>query len=96
MAIHHLEDITATGAEFSRVMKGSSGAGLFVGYEDWICCLGYVKSRMTEKDKLDDIKIRRIPNKINEIVGRPILSPSVLKNQVLGRVFSSRSAIEIE
>ena len=90
------EDITATGAEFSRVMKGSSGAGLFVGYEDWICCLGYVKSRMTEKDKLDDIKIRRIPNKINEIVGRPILSPSVLKNQVLGRVFSSRSAIEIE
>ena len=90
------EDISPTGADFSRVMKGSSGGGIFVRYKDWICCVGYVKSRMTEKDRLDDIKIRRIPVEINEKLSYPLLLSSILDNQITGRPSSGRSGVEIE
>ena len=90
------ESITATGVEFSRVMKGSSGSGIFVEYEDRICCLGYVKSRMTEKDRLDDIKIRRIPCEINEKFSYPILLPSILENRIQSRSITTQSIVEID
>lgn len=90
------ESISATGAEFSRAMKGSSGGGIFVGYDDWIFCLGYVKSRMVEKDRLDDVKIRRIPDVINERLGYPILLPSAQQNLVIGRSNVGKSNKEIE
>lgn len=90
------DSISATGVDFSRAMKGSSGGGIFVGYEDWICCLGYVKSRMTEIDRLDDVKIRRIPDRINERLGYPILLSSVQQNQVIGRSNVGKSDKEIE
>lgn len=90
------ESISATGVEFSRVMKGSSGGGIFVRYKDWICCVGYVKSRMTEKDRLDDIKIRRIPSEINERLGYPLLLSSIQQNQIFGRSAVGGSDIEIE
>ena len=90
------ENISATGVEFSRVMKGSSGGGIFVGYEDWICCVGYVKSRMTEKDRLDDIKIRRIPVEINEKLSYPLFLSSIQDNQITGRSIVGRSDVEVE
>lgn len=88
------ENITATGVDFARVMKGSSGGGIFVGYEDRIYCLGYVKSRMTEMDRLDDIKIRRIPNEINDKLPYPILRSSIIQNQSL--FLTTRSNVEIK
>lgn len=89
------DSISPTGAEFSRVMKGSSGGGVFVEYEDCIYCLGYVKSRMTDTDRLDDIKIRRIPD-INKKLGGFAWLPSILQNQVVGRSIAGRSGIEID
>ncbi len=88
--------ISATGADFSRVMKGSSGSGIFVEYENRIFCLGYVKSRMTETDRLNDIKIRRIPSDINDKFPHPILLDSILQEQVLESSLTRRSHIEIE
>ena len=74
----------------------SKCCGIKVRYKDWICCVGYVKSRMTEKDRLDDIKIRRIPSKINERLGYPLLLSSIQQNQIFGRSAVGGSDIEIE
>lgn len=90
------EGITASGVEFTNVMKGSSGGGIFVGYENKILCLGYVKSRMTEIEKLDDIKIRRIPGYINDKLSHPILLDSIQQKQVQEEPLAPRSHIEIE
>ena len=90
------EGITASGVEFTKVMKGSSGGGIFVGYENRILCLGYVKSRMTETDRLDDIKIRRIPSAINDKFPHPILLDSIQQKQALESSLIHRSRIEIK
>lgn len=90
------EGITASGVEFTKVMKGSSGGGIFVGYENRILCLGYVKSRMTETDRLDDIKIRRIPSDINDKFPHPILLDSIQQKQALEASLTPRTHIEIE
>ena len=90
------DDISASGADISNVMKGSSGSGIFVGYDEWICCLGYVKSRKIESNKLDDIKIFRIPKEINDKLAYPILLPTIQKNPPTGRVAISKSCIDIE
>lgn len=88
--------ISATGADFSRVMKGSSGSGIFVEYENRIFCLGYVKSRMTETDRLNDIKIRRIPSDINNKFSHPILLHSIQQKQALEASLTPQSHVEIE
>lgn len=88
--------ISATGADFSRVMKGSSGSGIFVEYENRIFCLGYVKSRMTETDRLNDIKIRRIPSDINNKFSHPVLLHSIQQKQALEASLTPQSHIEIE
>lgn len=90
------DGISASGVEFANVMKGSSGGGIFVGYENRILCLGYVKSRMTEKDRLDDIKIRRIPSDINDKISHPILLDSIQQKQALEASLTPQSHIEIE
>jgi hypothetical protein len=90
------DGITASGVEFANVMKGSSGGGIFVGYENRILCLGYVKSRMTETDRLDDIKIRRIPSAINDKFPHPILLDSIQQKQALESSLIHRSRIEIK
>ena len=88
--------ISATGADFSRVMKGSSGSGIFVEYENRIFCLGYVKSRMTEADRLNDIKIRRIPSDINNKFSHPVLLHSIQQRQALEASLTPQSHVEIE
>lgn len=88
--------ISATGADFSRVMKGSSGSGIFVEYENRIFCLGYVKSRMTETDRLNDIKIRRIPSDINNKFSHPVLLHSIQQKQALEASLIPQSHIEIK
>ena len=90
------DGITASGVEFANVMKGSSGGGIFVGYENRILCLGYVKSRMTETDRLDDIKIRRIPSDINDKISHPILLDSIQQKQAMEASLTPQSHIEIE
>ena len=61
------DNITASGKDFVKTMKGSSGGGIFVGIENTVYCVGYVKSRFTENDKLDDIKVRPIRNQKQNI-----------------------------
>ena len=90
------DGISATGVEFSNVMKGSSGSGIFVGYEDKILCLGYIKSRMTEMDKLDDVKIRRIPVEINDKFDYPIRFPSIQQDRAHNRPITAQSIIEMK
>lgn len=56
------ESITATGKDFKHLLEGSSGAGILVMCEGIIYCVGFIKSRLEEYDKLDDVQIRRIPD----------------------------------
>jgi hypothetical protein len=89
------EHISSSGIEFSNVMQGSSGAGLFVEYNNCIYCLGYVKSRMQGAEKLDDIKIRRIPD-INDRVGGDVWIPSLMNNSPDRQTSVRRVGVEKE
>lgn len=94
------DGITASGQDFVKVMKGSSGGGIFVGIEDSVYCVGYVKSRFTEDDKLDDIKVRQILD-INKHLKSPYWRKSLLSANIPDAPIStgntySNSHIEIE
>lgn len=94
------DGITASGKDFANIMKGSSGGGIFVGIEDTVYCVGYVKSRFTKNDKLDDIEVRQIQD-INHKLQRPFWRKSLLNANIsdepisMGNSYSS-SRVEIE
>ena len=81
-----IEDgISTNGADFLSAMKGSSGGGIFVDFNNRIYCLGYVKSHISGVNKLDDIKICRIPNDISKILGCQFLKQSVQDVSLIDR-----------
>ena len=71
------EGITASGKDFAHTMKGSSGGGVHVLYENRLYCVGVVKGRDKASDKLDQIYVRRIPN-INYKLSAPVWRPTLL------------------
>lgn len=74
------ENITASCKDFAHTMKGSSGGGIHVVYENKMYCVGIVKGRDKASDKLDQVYYRRIPN-INEKLHNPVWIPSLLDNE---------------
>ena len=83
------EGITASGKDFAHTMKGSSGGGLHVIYENRMYCIGVVKGRDKGTDKLDQIFVRRIPN-INDKLCTPVWRPSLLDDDL--NIASTNSA----
>lgn len=75
------EGITASGKDFGHTMKGSSGGGVHVVYDNRMYCVGVVKGRDTETDKLDQVYVRRIPN-INDKLCAPVWKPSILDDDL--------------
>lgn len=74
------ENITASCKDFAHTMKGCSGGGIHVVYENKMYCVGIVKGRDEAIDKLDQVYYRRIPN-INEKLHNPVWLPSLLDNE---------------
>lgn len=54
------ENITAQGKDLEGMMKGASGAGLMHQEEDYLYCVGYVKSTFDNFYYLDDVKVHKV------------------------------------
>lgn len=89
------ENITASGLKFEKMLKGSSGAGVMVDKNDILYCLGYVKSRMDKNNRLDDIKVKKIPD-INGHLSNNVWSQSYAEKAVHPQHIAVRSNSEIE
>lgn len=56
------ENISERGEDLEVTLKGLSGAGVFVRYDDRLLLVGYVKAIITDSNKFDDIKVYSMSN----------------------------------
>lgn len=78
----NLDNIQEKGMDFFKTVKGSSGGGVFIGINNKIYCMGFVKSTFDEVSSLSDVVVQPVNaykndwgavyyGTIEEALGRP-------------------------
>lgn len=56
----NLDNIQEKGEDFYKTVKGSSGGGVFIGINDKIYCMGFLKSTFDEVSSLSDVVVQPV------------------------------------